>query len=123
MALKLDGLLMNMSTEISGYIASAVVGNDGINIAQHTNANVDPEAISGQMTVLLKLVDTTITKLNAGVVEDNLTTTRNAYILLRFLSDKQHFLCLAVDHQKGNLGNMRLISKIYVEKINKALPS
>lgn len=122
MAQKLDDILKEMGNEITGYVASAVAGMDGINVAQHARSKVDPEAISAQMTLLLKLVDTSVTKLGAGVVEDNLTTAGNAYVMMRFLPDKQYYLGLAVDRKTGNLGNMRLISKMYVERIAKAMP-
>ncbi len=119
---KLDDILKEMGGEVTGYVASAVVGMDGINIAQHARAKVDPEAISAQMTMLIKLVDTAVTKLGAGVVEDNLTTFAGAYITMRFLPDKQYYLGLAVDRKSGNLGNMRLIGKMYAERIAKAMP-
>ncbi len=122
MAPKLDDILKEMGGEITGYVASAVAGMDGINIAQHTRAKVDPEAISAQMTMLLKLVDSAVTKLGAGAVEDNLLTTANAYLLLRFLPDKQHYLGMVAERKSGNLGNMRLISKLYADRIRKAMP-
>ncbi len=122
MAQKLDDILKEMGGEITGYVASAIVGMDGINVAQHSRTKMDPEVISAQMTLLLKLVDTSVTKLGAGVIEDNLTTTANAYLMMRFLPDKQYYLGLAVDRKAGNLGNMRLISKMYADRLAKAMP-
>ncbi|MGA9396855.1 MAG: DUF4388 domain-containing protein [Anaerolineaceae bacterium] len=121
---KLDDILKEMSGEITGYVACALAGMDGINIASHTsNKAMDPDAISAQMTMLLKLVDTSVDKLGAGVLEDNLTTTENAYILMRLLPGKQYYLGMAASHKTGNLGNMRLISKMYAERLAKAMPS
>jgi len=124
MAIKLDDVLKEMSAEITGYLASAVVGMDGINVAAHSRAKgVDPELISAQMTMLFKLVDGSVTKLGAGEIEDNLTTTDNAYLLMHFLpGSKQYYLGVAVDRKTGNLGNLRLISKMYAERISKAMP-
>ncbi len=120
---KLDDILKEMSGEVTGYFASGLVGLDGINIAAHTsNKAADPETMSAQMTMLLKLVDTSVAKLGAGVIEDNLTTTENAYILARFLPGKQYYLALAANRKTGNLGNMRLISKMYAERLSKAMP-
>jgi predicted regulator of Ras-like GTPase activity (Roadblock/LC7/MglB family) len=73
------------------------------------------------MTTLLKLVNASVEKLGAGIVEDNLTTTENAYLLMRLLPDKQYFLILTVNRKTGNLGNMRLITKIYSERFSKAM--
>lgn len=121
---KLDDILKEMSGEITGYIACALVGLDGINIASHTsNKDTDPDTISAQLTMLLKLVDASVEKLGAGVIEDNLTTTENAYILMRFLPGKQYYLGMAANRKTGNLGNLRLISKLYAERLAQALPS
>jgi predicted regulator of Ras-like GTPase activity (Roadblock/LC7/MglB family) len=72
--------------------------------------------------MLVKLVDTTVTKLGAGVVEDNLLTTENALVLIKFLADKSYFLGIAADRKTAKLGNMRLISRIFAERVTKAMP-
>jgi len=121
---KMDDILKEMSGEITGYVACALVGLDGINIASHTsNKAADPDAISAQLTMLLKLVDATVEKLGAGIIEDNLTTTESAYILMRFLPGKQYYLGMAANRKTGNLGNLRLISKLYTERLAMAMPS
>jgi predicted regulator of Ras-like GTPase activity (Roadblock/LC7/MglB family) len=120
---KLDDILKEMSAEITGYIACALVGLDGINLAAHASSKAaDPEVISAQGTMLLKLVDGSVEKLGSGVLEDNLTTTENAYILMRFLPGKQYYLGLVANRKTGNLGNMRLISKLYADRLSKAMP-
>jgi predicted regulator of Ras-like GTPase activity (Roadblock/LC7/MglB family) len=80
------------------------------------------EAISAQMTMLLKLVDTTTAKIDIGEVEDNLTSTDFAYVMMRFIPGRKYFLGLTVDRRAGNLGNMRLISKMYANRIGQLLP-
>lgn len=119
---QLDDIIKQMSAEVNGFIAAAVVGMDGLNIAQYAKGKVNPESISAQMTLLLKLVDTSTTKLNAGSVEDNLLTTENAYVLMRFLPEKQYFLGIAADRKTGNLGNLRLMSRMYSDRLGKAMP-
>lgn len=119
---KIEDILKEMGGEMQGYITSAISGMDGLNIAQHSKNNIDPEAISAQMTMLLKLVDTTVGKLDAGTVQDNLMTTANAYVLMRFLPGRQHYLGVVVDRKTANLGNMRLIANIYSERLYKAIP-
>jgi len=120
--INLDDILMEMSGEVTGYIASSLVGLDGLMLASHASNNIaDQEAIAAQMTTLLKLVHTSVEKLGAGEVEDNLTTTENAYLLMRFLPDKQYYLSMTANRKTSNLGNMRLISKIYAERLSKAM--
>jgi predicted regulator of Ras-like GTPase activity (Roadblock/LC7/MglB family) len=122
MAQKFDELLNELAGEIKGYGASALVGVDGINLASHTSSKFDPEAISAQMTLLFKLVDSSVTKLNAGILDDNLTITERAYVLMRFLPGKKYFLVIVGDPKAGNLGNMRLISKMYIDRFANAMP-
>jgi len=122
MAQKFEDILKELGGEVNGYLASTLTGMDGINLASHTKAKVDPEAVSAQMAMLIKLVHTSVEKLGAGEIEDNLTTTDNAYLLIRFLPGKQYYLGIAADRKNGNLGNMRLISKMYVDRLAKAMP-
>ncbi len=121
--MELDNVLKEMGEQTEGFIAAAVVGMDGINIASYSrNKKADTEAVGAQMTVLLKLVDTTVNKLGAGVIEDNLLTTESAYLLMRFLKDRGFYLGLAADRKTGKLGNMRLNSRIYGDRLSKAMP-
>ena len=122
MAQKLDAMLKELSGEIDGYIASNVVGMDGINIAFHTNSKLDIEAVSAQMTMLFKLVDTSVSKTLNGHMEDNVLTTSNIYLYTRYLPDKQYFLGVITDRKTASLGNLRLICKIYVDRIQKIMP-
>jgi predicted regulator of Ras-like GTPase activity (Roadblock/LC7/MglB family) len=122
MTQKLDDILKEMSAEIPGYVASVVVGMDGLAIASYAKGKLPPDVISAQMTLLLKLVDTSVEKLGAGIVQDNLTTTQMFYILMKHLPDKTHFLGLSADKKTANLGNMRLITKVYMDRISQAIP-
>lgn len=122
MAQNFNEILTELAGEVIGYSASALVGTDGLEVASNTKGIMDPEAVSAQMATLLKLVDGSMDKLSAGTLEDNLMTTENAYIFMRFLPGKEYFLGIAVDRKAGNLGNLRLISKIYTERLAKAMP-
>lgn len=122
MVQKFEEILTSLAGEISGYSASALVGIDGINIAANSKGPLDPEAVSAQMTMLFRLVDGSVEKLGAGVLEDNLMTTEKSYILMRFLPGKEYYLSITADRKTGNLGNLRLMSKMYTEQLSKAMP-
>jgi predicted regulator of Ras-like GTPase activity (Roadblock/LC7/MglB family) len=128
MATNLDGILKEMGGEITGYIASIIAGMDGLNIAAHSKGGkVDTEAISAQMTMLFKLVDTATAKLAEAQeqtvsVEDNLLNTEGAYVLMRYLPGKQYYVGVIADKKAGNLGNLRLISRVYSDRLAKAMP-
>ncbi len=119
---KIEDILKEMGNEISGYIGSTVAGIDGINLAQHTRAKIDPETVTAQMTILLRMIDDLFIRLGSGEVEDLLISAERSYFVMRFLPGKQQYLGIAVDTKTGNIGNMRLISKMYAEKIARALP-
>jgi predicted regulator of Ras-like GTPase activity (Roadblock/LC7/MglB family) len=118
-----DEILNELAGEVTGYGACALVGIDGINVASNVRSKLDTETISAQMTMLIRLLDSSVEKLGAGTLEDNLTTTENAYILMRFLPGKQYYLDIIADRRTGNLGNMRLMSRMYTERLAKVLAS
>lgn len=128
MATSLESILKEMGGEITGFLAGVVAGMDGINLASHAKSTkVDTEAISAQMTMLFKLVDTSTAKLaevqeQTIEVEDNLLTTEGAYVLMRYLPGKQYYVGVIADRKGGNLGNLRLISKLYGDRLAKAMP-
>lgn len=122
MALKFEDILTELSGEVTGYRGSFLVGTDGINLASNFVGELDPDLASAQMAMLLKLVNGSTEKLGAGNLEDNLTTTEKAYILMRFLPGNQYFLGISAERKSGNLGNMRLMSKMYTDKLAKAMP-
>jgi predicted regulator of Ras-like GTPase activity (Roadblock/LC7/MglB family) len=122
MTIKFEDILAELSGEVTGYRGSFLVGIDGINLASNFVGELDPDLASAQMAMLLKLVNGSAEKLGAGNLEDNLTTTEKAYILMRFLPGKQYFLGISVERKSGNLGNMRLMSKMYTDKLAKAMP-
>lgn len=124
MVQKLDEILNEMSAEVNGYIASTLVGMDGLNIAQHTkNAKVNLESVSAQSAMHTKMAFSTMERIGMGHIEDNLIQTREEFLFTILLpNDDQHFLCVVVNRKDGSLGNLRLISKIYAERLSKAMP-
>ncbi len=122
MTQKFEEILTELAGEVSGFRGAFLVGIDGINLASKFVGDTDPELASAQMAMLLKLVSGSTDKLGAGNLEDNLTTTEKSYILMRFLPGKQYFLGISTERKSANLGNMRLMSKMFVERLAKAMP-
>lgn len=121
--MELDNVLKELGDQVNGFIATAVVGMDGIGLSQFTKSKkVDVENINAQMTLLVKLIETTVDKLGAGVIEDILLTTEDAYLLVRYLKDRGFYLGIAADRKTAQVGNMRLISKLFVERVAKVMP-
>jgi len=118
----LQNSLEELSHEVTGFVATAIVGMDGLGIAEYASAAMDIEAINAQMTLLFKLVNTTVDKLGAGAIEDFLLTTDQAYLLIRYLADRNYFLGIAAERSKANLGNMRMFSRLYAKKLSQEMP-
>lgn len=121
--MELDNVLKELGDQVNGFVATAVVGMDGIGLSQFSKSKkVDVESVNAQMTLLVKLVQTSVDKLGAGIIEDILLTTEDAYLLARFLKDRGFYLCIVADRKSGQVGNMRLISKLFAERITKVMP-
>ncbi len=121
--MELDNVLKELGDQVTGFIATAVVGMDGIGLSQFSRSRkVDVENINAQMTLLVKLVETSVEKLGAGTIEDILLTTEDAYLLVRFLKDRGFYLGIAAERKTAQVGNMRLISKLYAERVAKVMP-
>jgi DNA-binding response OmpR family regulator/predicted regulator of Ras-like GTPase activity (Roadblock/LC7/MglB family) len=119
----LQDVLKDMANDIPGFVSSDVVGMDGLSIAGHaSDPDFDSEAASAQFALVMKLVQKTTGQLDAGEVQDNLVTTEGAYILTRFLGDGSYYLGVAVSKDEGSLGNMRLITRTYADKLWDAIP-
>lgn len=56
-------------------------------------------------------------------MEENLMTTENSFMLMRFLPQRKFYLLVDADRKTGNLGNLRMITKIYANRIAEALPN
>lgn len=119
---KMQDILTDLGEEATGLFAAAVVGMDGLPLADYSRQEVDTDSFSAQLTLLIKLVDTTTKKIDAGKVEDYLLTTDNAYLLVRFLDDSDYYLGIGAARKSSSLGKLRLFSRIYAERLSKALP-
>lgn len=119
----MNEVLKEMAGEIPGFVASDVVGMDGVSIAGHT---VDPkfsaEAAAAQFAMVMKLVQKSSDQLKAGAVEDNLVTTDRSYIITRFLGDGSYYLGIAVSREDSSLGNVRLVSRQFANAVWEAIP-
>lgn len=114
----LSNILKALSEQLNGYIASVISATDGTMLAQH---GLPSDSISAQISLLIKLVETSIIRLDAGNLEDELLTTSDVYLLIRYLPDKEHFLGIMVSRKDGNLGKLRLLARLYVNQIAQAL--
>ncbi len=114
----LQELLANLSQEVSGYMASAVASISGACLAFHSTSFVNPSIAIPSLTLLLKMVTSTVDRVAGGTFEDEIIVTERAYILVRALSQGRFYLVLVADRKNASMGNMRLAAKSYTHEIN-----
>lgn len=123
MAQKLDEVLKEFGQEVPGFLAANVVGMDGLAVAEHVSTNkINGDTISAQLALFIKLVDTSINKIGGGITQETLLTTASSYMLVRFLPERNFFLAVVVDRKTTNLGNLRLMSRLYADRLGRAMP-
>ncbi|MBN1666767.1 MAG: hypothetical protein JW862_06750 [Anaerolineales bacterium] len=120
---KLDQLIQQIRSELgSEFIATDVVGMDGISIAgSAADANFDGAAASARFAMVMKLASKTSEKLALGDVEDNLATTDQVMVLSRFLGDGSYYWGLAVT-KEATLGTIRMMMSEYAPQLWDAIP-
>ena len=114
--------LEEMSKEIPGFVAAAVVGSDGLAIAEHVTTDFDIEAASSQFALVMLLVQKSAAQIGSNQIEDNLVTSKDRYILTRYLGDGSYFLVTAVDKAGSSLGNVRLVTRLFGEGLWSDIP-
>lgn len=128
MAQKLDEVLKEFAQEVPGLVSASVIGMDGLDVATYVSSGYnkksgdDLDAISAQLALLLKLVDTSMAKLKSGTIESDMVTTDRDLMMLRFLPGRNFFLGVIVDRKTANMGNLRLMSQVYCDRLSKVLP-
>lgn len=114
-------LLIDLAGQSDGFITAALATMKGDNFYTHSNWDIDVSPIIDQVSQFVKMVQNAVSKLDQGLLEDNLITTDEAYILVRFLENSPYFLLIAVDKKKANLGNLRMLSRSYSDWLGKSL--
>lgn len=120
---KLTNLLKEMGEEIPGLSATAIVGMDGLPVAQYSTATeFDIEIAAAQFALIMKSLQKTCDQLGNNNVEDTFVTTTSSYLMTLFLGDGSYYLVVAIDKNSGTLGNLRLITKQFADALWNAIP-
>ncbi len=119
----LEDILQDIQNQLgSDFIATDVVGMDGLSIAgRAANPNLDSTAAAARFAMVMKLASNVTEKIGMGDVEDSLVTTTDAYILTRFLGDGSYYWGITVTIN-ATLGLVRMLMSEYANQIWEALP-
>ncbi len=120
---KIDDILQEVRTELGNdFVSTDVVGMDGLSIGGLvTDPNFDASAASARFAMVMRLADRVADKIEMGEVADSLVTTKNAYILSRFLGDGSYYWGLAVAGD-AVLGMVRMVMDEYADQLWAAIP-
>lgn len=114
--------LEEMAKEIPGFVAAAVVGKDGLSIGEYVISDFDIETAGSQFALVMQLVQKSAAQLGSNQIEDNLVTSKDRYIISRYLGDGSYFLVTAVDKAGSSLGNVRLVTRLFGEGLWSDIP-
>lgn len=120
---KLDQLILQIRNETSpSFLSTSVIGTDGLSIAGDSVDSSDTRGDrSARAAMIMRLASNISTKLNLGEVEEELITTNNNYILIRFLGDGSYIWGLTVSRD-AILGSARITMNEYASQLWDAIP-
>jgi predicted regulator of Ras-like GTPase activity (Roadblock/LC7/MglB family) len=119
---KLEDVLQRLHLELGAdFLASDVVGKDGISIA---GGSMDPAfnstMASARFAGVMELATRASGKIKLGKVEENLVTTDKVYIIARLVGDGSYYWYLAV-RREATLGSILLTMNEYAPKLWNAI--
>lgn len=117
----LNSILKEFQSEISSLQATAIIGGDGLVVAELIkDRDIDMELVGAQMSLLMTLVKKVSSRFNTEP-EENLLSTENGYMLVTFLG--KNFMHGVVVPKDGGLAATRLAMRDYAERLSRALAS
>lgn len=120
---ELEQILQQVRAELGAdFIASDVVGTDGLSIAGTSmDSTFDSSSSAARFAMVVKLASKVSDKLSFGAVEDTLTTTDQTMIITRQLGDGSYFWLMIVTRE-ATLGTVRMTMNDFASRLWNAIP-
>ncbi len=118
----LNDILIKMGSHINELIAVAVVGRDGLTVAEYSPSGIDLKGVYARFSMVLTGIEESVNSLSElGHVEDNLVfiQTDKAKILIKFLGPR--FFLIVEVNRSYYMNNVLAIIKKYYQQLRKAL--
>ncbi len=112
-----EGFLKGISTQLNGYLGSALISLKGSIIAVHEVRKLYLNEAMPYIMQLIKILPAISEKSGLGVIEEDLFTTESAYGLLRYLPNQEIFLLIITDRSARAVGNLLFFSRTIPDKI------
>jgi predicted regulator of Ras-like GTPase activity (Roadblock/LC7/MglB family) len=116
----IDDMLAEMMRETREALFVGIFDRDGADIAHRTGTELNTDVFRTRFAKLMDQIENTVTELKVlGSLEEAVTQTHNAWVLIRLLSPT-HFLAIIVS-RKSTLGNARIVANKYASELNQGL--
>lgn len=115
--------LEEMAEWLQDAFSICVVGEEGLMLAcKLREGGENAEYTSAVLTEVMRNISRIVGEIKQGSLVDNLISTVDVHFLTKPL-DSEGKIFLAVGVPRGaNLGAVRYVSKVYVDKLREALP-
>jgi len=109
--------LQEISSQLNGYLGSAIVNFNGAILGQHAVRKLPIEELLPHILQFIKILPAITEKNGLGVVEEDIFTAESAYCLLRYLPIHQAFLLVFTDRSARSVGNLLFFSRTIADQI------
>ncbi len=121
---RMHEILKNLSKEIPGYVAGAVVeGEEGLTILEDKNVpDIDIQVSAAYSVESLKFQERIISSLNNSDKARAVISISNSYIIItQPISNSDFYLHIITNRQKSSLGIILALLSRYEQVLNKAI--
>jgi predicted regulator of Ras-like GTPase activity (Roadblock/LC7/MglB family) len=104
---ELENVLEEFRLELSEFYAGAIVGLDGLSIAElTTDGEVDISGVSAEFASVINSISKTSDSIDAGLVQGSLITTDRFNFLTQMIDGFPYFFLIVIGNT-GNIGKAR----------------
>lgn len=114
-------LVKQFSEKIDGHRLTCLTQVRGTGLYWYSSGTFELEELMEQVNQFVKMVESATNKLGAGALQDNLLTTEDAYLLIRFLGRANFYIFVVADKASANLGNLRHQARVYTDRFVSSL--
>ena len=105
--MELENVLEELELELSDFYAAAIVGLDGLSIAEvSAGVEMDITEVSAEFASVINSLAKTALSINAGPVTGALESTEKYHFLTQMVDDYPYFLLVIIGNS-GNIGKAR----------------
>ncbi len=105
--MELENVLEELELELSDFYAAAIVGLDGLSIAEvSAGVEMDITEVSAEFASVINSLAKTALSINAGPVTGTLESTEKYHFLTQMVDDYPYFLLVIIGNS-GNIGKAR----------------